>query len=107
MPDRVYNWKRFWCPRTGYLNLSDGGYLYDPNSEWGHAYNPDVVTLESIVHTPCLVLLGEPGIGKTYALTAEYEAVAAKIEEEGGQTFRLRAAPMEQQLYATPPQSPS
>ena len=85
--DRVYNWKRFWCPRTGNLNLSDRGYLYDPDSEWGYAYNPDVVPFESIADAPCLVLLGEPGIGKTYALTADHEAVKSKIEEEGDQTL--------------------
>ena len=89
MPSNVYDWKRFWCPRTGHFNLSDQGYLYDPDSDWGNAYNPDVVTFESIANTPCLVLLGEPGIGKSYALAAEYEAVVPKIEEEGGQTLRL------------------
>ncbi len=89
MPSIVYNWKRFWCPRAGHFNLSDQGYLYDPDSDWGYAYNPDVVTFESIANTPCLVLLGEPGIGKSYALTAEYEAVVPKIEEEGGQTLHL------------------
>ena len=89
MPSKTYNWKRFWCPRTGNLSLIDRGYLYDPDTEWGRAYNSDVVAFESIAATPCLALLGEPGIGKTHALTAEYETVAAKIQEEGGQTLWL------------------
>ena len=65
MSEQVYSWKRFWCPRSGSLNLADGGYLGDPSSEWGQYYNPNLVSLEAIANIPCLVLLGEPGIGKS------------------------------------------
>lgn len=65
MSEQVYSWKRFWCPRSGSLNLSDGGYLCDPSSEWEQYYNLDLVSLEAIANIPCLVLLGEPGIGKS------------------------------------------
>ncbi len=87
MSSRIYNWKRFWCPREGNIYLIDGGYLYDPNSEWGAIYNPDVVALESIVRIPCLGLLGEPGIGKTHAMQADREAIETRIKEEGGETL--------------------
>jgi predicted NACHT family NTPase len=60
-----YKWKRFWCPRGGQINLTDRGYLTDPESEWGRRLNPDLVSLEAIADVPCLVLLGEPGIGKS------------------------------------------
>jgi predicted NACHT family NTPase len=65
MSEQVYSWKRFWCPRSGSINLADGGYLCDPSSEWGKYYNLDLVSLEAIADIPCLVLLGEPGIGKS------------------------------------------
>ncbi|MFP5272354.1 NACHT domain-containing protein [Coleofasciculus sp.] len=65
MSERNYDWKRFWCPRSGYIDLSDRGYLVDPESEWGQHYNTNLVTLEAIADIPCLVLLGEPGIGKS------------------------------------------
>jgi predicted NACHT family NTPase len=68
MLKKDYKWKRFWCPRSGSVNLADGGYLYDPDAEWGKAYNPDLVSLEAIADVPCLVLLGEPGIGKSQEL---------------------------------------
>jgi len=48
--------------------LADRGYLYDPDSEWGRVCNPGLVSLESIYDFPCLVLLGEPGIGKSKEL---------------------------------------
>lgn len=77
----LYNWKRFWCPRDGNINLSDGGYLYDPDSPYGNISNPDVVPFESIARVPCLILLGEPGIGKSYALHTEKEDILIKIQE--------------------------
>lgn len=68
MAKKDYKWKRFWRPRLGRINLADGGYLCDPDGEWGSAYNPDLVDLEAIAKIPCLILLGEPGIGKSQEL---------------------------------------
>lgn len=74
MADKHYDWKRFWCPRDSTFSLDDGGYLHDPDSQWGSIYNPNVQTFEAISNTRCLILLGEPGIGKSNAMKAEYEA---------------------------------
>jgi predicted NACHT family NTPase len=68
MSKQIYAWKRFWCSRQGNINLADDGYLYDPDAEWGKVYNPDLVSLEEIADVPCLILLGEPGIGKSQEL---------------------------------------
>lgn len=81
MSNQIYNWKRFWCSRTGSFDLSDGGYLADPDSEWGHLYNPNVKSFESITTTPCLVLFGEPGIGKTHAIQTAQSAIYDKIKD--------------------------
>jgi predicted NACHT family NTPase len=67
MSEQIYDWKRFWCPRSGHINISDGGYLSDPESGWGH-HNTDLVSSEAIADIPCLALLGEPGIGKSQAM---------------------------------------
>ncbi len=69
----LYDWKRFWNPREGRVNLSDGGFLVDPDQEWGSAMNPDVVPFPAITRFPCLILLGEPGIGKSTALRSEHD----------------------------------
>ena len=89
MSDKQYNWKRFWHPRTGNIDLSDRGYLYDPDSEYGHIHNPDAVPFESIETVPCLVLLGEPGIGKTLTMDAERNTINTRVEQEDGQTLWL------------------
>lgn len=89
MAGQIYSWKRFWCPRTGRVNLTDGGYLDDPEAEWGRFSNLDVVPFEAIEAFRCLGLLGEPGMGKTRTMQAQRETIDQKVEEEGGQTLWL------------------
>ncbi|MDZ8069461.1 MAG: hypothetical protein RMY64_28255 [Nostoc sp. DedQUE08] len=89
MPSPDYKWKRFWCPRSGHINLADGGYLCDPEEKWGKIYNPDLVTFDAISHFSCLALLGEPGIGKSCALKAEKKQIISKIQQQGGEVHSL------------------
>jgi hypothetical protein len=58
----IFEWKRFWGPRGEPINLSDGGFLYDPESEYGKFLTPHLVTLDQLADKPCLVILGEPDI---------------------------------------------
>jgi predicted NACHT family NTPase len=81
MQRQDYNWQRFWCPTTGNLSLDYSGFLYDPESEYGNSYNPDLVKFEAISDVPCLILLGEAGIGKTTAIKQEYKKVEAKLQQ--------------------------
>ncbi len=75
-----FNWQRFWCPTTGNLNLDYSGFIYDPGSKYGNYNNPDLVKFDEISDIPCLILLGEAGIGKTTAIEQEYEKVEAKLQ---------------------------
>ena len=83
MSHTIYSWKRFWCPREGKLNLSDDGYLWDPDLDFGSIYNPDVVSFESISKFPCLALLGEPGIGKSTAIQTQRANIDSETNESG------------------------
>lgn len=73
MAPRVYPWKRYWTPRTARLDLSDNGYLSDPETEYGRLLNSELALFPEIASAHCLVLLGEPGIGKTQTLRLEFE----------------------------------
>lgn len=77
MPDR-YPWKRFWVPRDGVVHLDGHGYMIDPEGHMGDM-NPDVLPFAEIKQFACLGLLGEPGIGKTFAL-GDIVAHARKAE---------------------------
>jgi predicted NACHT family NTPase len=93
MTSKTYDWKRFWCTRTGKLNLSDSGYLFDPESEFGNIYNPDVFPFEKIAKFHCLGLLGEPGIGKSTTMRTQKRVIDAQVTEAGdvSQWVDLRA----------------
>jgi hypothetical protein len=97
---RTYDWKRFWCPRNGAINLIDGGYLADPDASYGGYLNPALRTFRDISWLPCLALLGEPDIGKTEAMKADQAAVDAAVGAEDGKTLRLdlRSCGSEQRL---------
>jgi predicted NACHT family NTPase len=82
----LYNWKRFWCPRGGRINLWDRGFLADPDGEWGSALNPDVVPFQAVAQFPCLILLGEPGIGKSTALRGECDRAQEGAAKSGRET---------------------
>lgn len=75
-----YLWKRFWCPREREIFFTDKGYLADPDNE-GSYCNSHLMPFEAIANVPCLILLGEPGIGKstalaTYLQKAQYDKSA-------------------------------
>lgn len=75
----MYKWKRFWCLTTGNIKLDYAGFLEDPELKYGRFTNSDVVPFSAISYIPCLVLLGEPGIGKTTAVKEAYEQVRDQV----------------------------
>jgi len=87
-----YNWKRFWCPTTEVIRLDEFGFTYDPDSLFGPGHNPHLTTFEALNHIPCLILLGEPGTGKTQEMNDQAELLKSTIEDTvlifslGGQT---------------------
>lgn len=79
----AYNWKRFWYPLGSDVKLTDYGFLSDPESDWGMISNPEAVSLSSLSNIQCLILLGEPGIGKSYSLLREYEDFELQAQVSG------------------------
>jgi hypothetical protein len=81
-----YDWRRFWCPRGGIINLADRGFLVDPEHEQARYYPARVVPLDSLSPFRCLVLLGEPGMGKSVALDA-YRQQSGRSAGAAGETI--------------------
>jgi len=50
-------------------------FLNDPDSEFGRHFNPNVFALRDLLDRQCLVLLGEPGMGKSITIEAEQESL--------------------------------
>ena len=81
-----FNWKRFWYPRGTSLNLVDGGYLPDPDSESTRFWNKNVVSFEEISGLRALVLLGDPGMGKS-TIFSEQESYPKYIQDGSGDQY--------------------
>lgn len=65
---KKYPWQRFWIPMGGLVMVDQSGYLIDPEIPSYQYYSSKVLDFETINQQLCLVLLGEPGQGKTHAL---------------------------------------
>jgi hypothetical protein len=75
MLNNNYDWIRYWYPKRESVKFDNEGFPYEPGF-----LNPNLVTLASIKHYPCLVLFGEPGLGKSTALTEESHASRQSAE---------------------------
>jgi hypothetical protein len=76
-PDKLaFQWQRFWVPRTGSIDLSDGGFLMDPT----HFFRSGGAPAQQLAELPyrALALLGEPGIGKSTTLSEEATRLGAE-----------------------------
>src|ERR1051326_8700101 len=78
-----YPWTRFWYPWDTQVNFDQNGFVYDPESESGRALNPTLTTLGSMQGKQCLILLGEPGLGKSTDLREHYDQMQEKAHTDG------------------------
>jgi len=66
------NWKRYWCKQDELVTLDGSGFLFDPETKETFYKKTDVVPYSEISKLNCLILLGEPGIGKSTTLIREF-----------------------------------
>ena len=85
----ILNWKRFWCPREGSYQLTDSGYLLDYENASSYFADPNIVTLENLFDVHCLILLGEPGIGKSTEIEKHSKFIKEKIEGRGDKFLKF------------------
>jgi hypothetical protein len=65
--------RRYWVPRPALATVDGAGFLVDPDGEWGPAVSPGAVALSTLDAKRVLVLLGEPGMGKSTEVAADAE----------------------------------
>jgi hypothetical protein len=75
MAELTYPWQRFWVPPDDTIDLSDGGFLRDPEGWMARPHG--LAPLAALQPWWSLGLLGEPGIGKSTTLNEEADRIAA------------------------------
>lgn len=93
--EQQYPWTRYWLPWNGTPTPPATDYLPEMSDDWSRRYFGDFRTLSELADVPCLVLLGEPGIGKSTAVEDE----AARLQSIAPVArIDLKAAPGEQRM---------
>jgi hypothetical protein len=95
----IFPWKRFWCRREDSYSLGDRGFLSDPDGEHGKLLNPHLVTFDQLQAIPCLALLGEPGIGKSWSLSADLNTFLQQSPQMPTMHLDLRGYGSDDRLY--------
>src|SRR5689334_5035406 len=84
MSSVTHDWTRFWTKPDGQISLADQGFLVGPSGGGLLAEESrDLWAFEEIAKCRCLILLGEPGIGKSTTLDTEAAAVADSCADTG------------------------
>ncbi|MCK9638842.1 MAG: hypothetical protein M0R39_02955 [Prolixibacteraceae bacterium] len=73
--NQTYNWKRFWYKPEDTMVLDDSGFLFDPELKNKYFKTTTAVSFDQIDNIQCLILLGEPGIGKSMTLQSEFKSL--------------------------------
>lgn len=96
-----HNWQRFWSPRESAYFPTGNGYLADPTISPNNALMPHVKTMEQLAEMSCLVMLGEPGIGKSTEIDAMRKTSVEKAAEIGEKVYYvdLRSIGSDQRLF--------
>lgn len=98
----IIPWKRFWCPMGQAINCGESGrdFLSDPEHDFGRILNPSVMGLEQLLDKPCLVLCGEPGMGKSKAIElARQEIISRSGADPNPLWINFRDIPTEQVFH--------
>ncbi len=84
----LIGWRRYWAKR-GTQPFAHGGFLLDPEDGAYFRSDRELATLPDLASIPCLVLLGEPGIGKTSCVEVEMELIAKEAAERGEEVLEF------------------
>jgi hypothetical protein len=72
---------RFWCEPHLAVELDDAGFLAAPRDDGFRTVNPHLLSTRDLASLRCVVLLGEPGMGKTYVLDS-HRPLLAEVPDE-------------------------
>lgn len=94
MSNAIYPWERYWLPEGNdhYQSYVQNGFLKLPSEEYSHFYPAVPKQLANLTEIPVLVLLGEPGYGKSQTLNDEKNRLSDQQPDDLIIPFDLKTA---------------
>ncbi|MDP1774454.1 MAG: hypothetical protein Q8L15_19480 [Methylobacter sp.] len=94
MNKTIFPWKRYWFPEGNvhYQEFVQGGFLQLPHAEYSPFYPAVPKELADLTEIPVLVLLGEPGYGKSQTLSDEKNRLSEQQPDDLIIFFDLKTA---------------
>lgn len=94
-----FNWQRYWVARESVILVGIDGFPMAPENSI--RAETGLKRYSQIAQIPCLALLGEPGTGKTHALTEIKEIYGPEMRKNGDEQLflDLRSFASEERLY--------
>jgi len=80
----IFPWPRYWFPEgdSDYSAFFQRGYLILPTEEHQHYYPSLPTKLSELTQTSVLILLGDPGLGKSQALSDEHKRLESEEPDD-------------------------
>lgn len=84
-----YDWKRRWFSAYEGGSGSSGATARAREAQalWQLRFTTDAVLFDKIQHIPCLILLGEPGMGKTYFAQREEQRLSTDLKNTADESL--------------------
>ena len=101
MPKLKFPWRRFWCAPDALLHLEPDGFLTDCEDRYSKLLAPETKTFQEIEKVHCLILLGEPGIGKSTAIEDEFSRIREAAVPGSIFSINLKEYGSEEHLWRT------
>jgi hypothetical protein len=94
MNKTIFPWKRYWFPEGNdhYQDFVQEGFLQLPPAGYSHFYPASPKQLADLAEIPVLVLLGEPGYGKSQTLDDEKKRLSEQQPDDLIIFFDLKTA---------------
>lgn len=74
-----HNWVRYWVPAEKGYPVDGLGFPVNPAADHAYFYQTEALRFEELDAKRCLILLGDPGLGKTSALLEAHKAAETAL----------------------------
>jgi hypothetical protein len=82
--ERLLPWHRLWTPRGAPVDVEDGGFLAERETSRYWSKNMGLKTLDELDQVPCLLALGDPGLGKSWEIGEYATRLKVKLDAAAG-----------------------